>query len=262
MLVDTHAHLDFPDFDDDRDAVIERALAEGVGAIITVGTDLDASRKAVAIAEQYPAVFASVGLHPNESASHPADADACLRALAARTSVVAIGETGLDYYRDRAPRDAQRGAFVRQIDLAIDLDLPVIVHSRESIDDCIDILRAYASPPTGVFHCFSGDEKAAKDALDLGFSISFAGPVSFPKAPELREVARTVPLDRMLVETDCPFLAPQPVRGRRNEPAFARHTAEALADVLGLPLTELAVRTTENACALFALDVEGRQEAC
>jgi len=256
MLIDTHAHLDFPDFDDDRDAVIARAAAEGVGAILTVGTDIASSGKALAIAQRRSAVFCAVGVHPNESTAWRPETATRLRELADNERVVAIGETGLDFYRDTASPGIQRKAFAAQIDLALEFSLPIIIHSRESIRECIDILRAHASPPRGVFHCFSADEKSAKEALDLGFMISFAGTVSFRNAGALRQVVRTVPLDRVLVETDCPFLAPEPVRGHRNEPAYVRHTAKALAEAMRQPLARVAAETTANARRLFSLHVD------
>jgi TatD DNase family protein len=254
VLVDTHAHVQISQFDGDRAAVLAGALADGVRQIIVPGVDVATSRSAVALATSFPGrVIAAVGTHPHDATTLDTAALEDQRALARAPGVVAIGEIGLDFYRDRSPRDVQRQAFVTQLALAREIGLPVILHNRESAADLIELLRVHAQGVTGVFHCFSGDRALARQALDLGFWLSFAGPLTFPNSVELADVATWAPLDRILVETDSPYLAPQPVRGRRNEPRHVVHTARRLAELRGLPLADLADATTRNATALFRL---------
>jgi len=254
MLVDTHAHLDFPEFDNSRDQVVSRAADAGVDSIITVGTDVASSKAAIEIATVYEDVYAAVGVHPNDSEKRPPDFIDTLRVLAQSPEVIAIGETGLDFYRNRASRRAQSAAFEAQLALAAELALPVIVHCRDAAADVLSILKPFARKGlSGVLHCFSAKSESARSILELGFYISFAGQLTFPSATELRNTARTVPMERVLVETDCPFLAPQKYRGKRNEPAYVAETAGQLAEVKGLPLEEVARTTTANARALFKL---------
>jgi len=251
-LTDTHAHLDFPQFDGDREEVIERALAAGVRRIINVGADLASSRRAVALAEAHPPIYAAVGVHPHDAKTLTDEALAELLGLARHPKVVAIGEIGLDFYRDLSPREAQRQAFERQLALARELGLPVIVHDRNAHAEVMDVLRRRGL--RGVLHCFSGDLEMARQAIEMGFYISVAGPATFKNAKRLPEIVRQLPLERLLIETDCPYLAPHPHRGRRNEPAYVRLVAEAVADIKGLPLEEVARVTTANARALFGLE--------
>jgi len=251
-LTDTHAHLDFPQFDGDREEVIERALAAGVRRIINVGADLASSRRAVALAEAHPPIYAAVGVHPHDAKTLTDEALAELLGLARHPKVVAIGEIGLDFYRDLSPREAQRQAFERQLALARELGLPVIVHDRNAHAEVMDVLRRRGL--RGVLHCFSGDPEMARQAIEMGFYISVAGPATFKNAKRLPEIVRQLPLERLLIETDCPYLAPHPHRGRRNEPAYVRLVAEAVADIKGLPLEEVARVTTANARALFGLE--------
>jgi len=254
-LIDTHAHLDGNRFADDLDAVVARAEANGVATILTVGCDLESSRAAMAIAARYPEIYAAVGIHPHDAVTVDADALAELRRLAETgTKVVAIGETGLDYYRDRSPRDRQREAFRVQIRLARELDLPLIIHDRDAHDDVVGILREEnAGAVGGVLHCFSGGMDMARHCLEMGFFISFPGTLTYPNNEPLRDVARALPIDVMLVETDCPYLAPQPWRGKRNEPAYVRATAETLAEIKGLTLEDVARVTSLNAFRLFGI---------
>ncbi len=249
-LVDTHTHLDFPQFDGDRQAVLERAAQAGVEWMVDVGADLASSRRAVALAAGEPRLWAAVGVHPHDAATVTPAALAELRALAQNPRVVAIGEIGLDYYRDLSPRPVQRSALEAQLALARELGLPVIVHNRDAHEETLAILRT-AAPWRGVMHCFSGDAAFARAVLDLGLYIGIAGPVTYPKAQTLAEVARLVPLARLLVETDCPYLAPQARRGQRNEPAYVRLIAERVAELRGLTLAALARVTSENARVLF-----------
>jgi TatD DNase family protein len=254
MLVDTHAHIQMRQFDADRAAVVTAAFAAGVRQIVVPGVDVESSRAAVTLAAAYPGrVFAAVGTHPHDAATLDADALAEVRALARTPEVVAIGETGLDFYRNLAPRATQREALAAQLALARELDLPVILHNRDSHVELIELLRSHAQGVRGVFHCFIGDRAMARDALDLGFWLSFAGPVTYPRNVELAEVAAWAPLDHILVETDSPYLAPQPERGRRNEPRHVALTAQRIAELRGLAFEEFARATTQNAAALFRL---------
>ena len=259
-LIDSHAHLDFPQFDDDREAVIEQAQAAGLVAIVNIGTSLTSSRAAVALAERYDFIYATVGVHPHDAKTvTPAVLDE-LRVLARRPKVVAVGEIGLDYYRDLSPRPAQRRAFAAQLGLATELGLPVVVHSREAHDDVMAALQEWCRLPTGggeggigVLHSYSAGPERLEGVLKLGFSIGISGPVTFPKAHRLRVVAATVPLERLLVETDCPYLTPKPYRGRRNEPAYVRHVVEEVACAREMPVEAVARATVNNARCLFGL---------
>jgi TatD DNase family protein len=237
-LVDTHAHLMDAAFDEDRDAVVTRARHAGVAAFILVGYDLQTSRDAVQLAQRVEGARATVGIHPN-SAGQATDADfEAIEALAQTPEVVAIGETGLDYYRRHTPPERQREAFDWHLDLAARLKLPVIVHNRQADSDIADRVSAHTA--AGVLHCFSStDQRYLDRMLDVGYFVSFAGPLTFKNALATREMARRVPIDRLLVETDCPYLAPEPYRGRRNEPAFVRHTATCLTDITGATVDTL-----------------------
>jgi TatD DNase family protein len=253
MLVDSHAHLDDGRFAADLGAVLDRAREAGVQRIVTVGTGLASCEAALALAQRNPGfVCASVGIHPHDAAGADEAALARLAELARSPGVVAIGETGLDYHYDRSPRDVQRAVFESQIRVALRLNLPVVVHCREAYEDCLAVLKGHAGDGLrGVLHCFAGDRTTAEALIGMGFFISFAGPLTFPNAGNLREVARLAPMEQLLIETDCPYLAPQPVRGRRNEPAFVRHVAEALAALRAMPAEEVAARTAANAARLF-----------
>ncbi len=254
-LVDTHAHLFMEPFGRDREDVIRRAEEAGVIAVVNVGIDLSSSSEAVALGQTRSLLWASVGVHPHNVMGWN-DVDA-VRALARSPKVVAIGETGLDYHRDLSPRDAQQRAFRQHLDLALDLDLPVIVHSRDAEDDTLRIIEQEGLR-SGVMHCFSGSVEHARRALDMGMYISIAGPITYPGAHRLREVAAFVPLDRLLVETDAPYLAPQAFRGKRNEPAFVHLVAQRCAEVKRLDPEMLVAATRKNACTLFQLmDIPG-----
>jgi len=255
MLIDTHTHLDDAKYNDDREAMLARAREAGVAAFVTIGCDLVTSRAAVALADRYESIFASIGVHPHE-ARHIGDGwyDE-FRRLAGNKKVVAYGEIGLDYhYNHSSPKD-QRERFREQIQLARELKLPVIIHTREAQEDTITILKEEkASNVGGVFHCFSGDAWLAKEALDLGFYLSFSGIVTFQNATVLREIAKNTPLDRVLVETDCPYLTPVPYRGKRNEPAYVAQVAKQLAAIHPeLSLEQIEQTTTENAKRLFKI---------
>jgi TatD DNase family protein len=252
-LIDTHMHLHLAQFDADRAAVLERAQAAGVARMIEVGYDLESSRAAVALAEAHPQIYAVVGIQPHYAAEADAAWLAEVRRLAAHPRVVAIGEIGLDYYHDRAPHDLQQQLFRQQLALARELAKPVVIHSRDAHADTVQILHDAARGQPGVMHSFSGDWNYAAACLEVGFFLSFSGPVTFAKAAELHEVAARAPLDRILTETDSPFLSPHPLRGKRNEPANVQYVAGRLADLRGMPPAELAEAVWRNACELFKL---------
>jgi TatD DNase family protein len=259
MFVDSHAHIDGEEFDADRDEVVARAREAGVRAILNVGTGDphgDNFKRALTAAETYEDVYFAVGVHPHDARLYDDAAEHYVAdLLQGNTRAVALGEIGLDYHYDNSPREVQREVFTRQLRLAKSLALPVIIHSRDADEETLEILRAeYAETVRGgVMHCFGGGPALAEGALDLGFYISFAGNVTFKKADALREVALTVPLDRLLVETDCPYLAPVPHRGRRNEPAYVVETARFLAELRGAGHEELGRQTSENFSRLFGV---------
>jgi TatD DNase family protein len=255
MLIDTHTHLDDARFNDDREATIQRARQAGIDTFITIGCDLTTSRAAVQLAEQYPFVYASVGVHPHEVRHIGDDWYGELRRLASSQKVVAYGEIGLDYHYNHSPPKDQRERFREQVCLAKELRLPIVIHTREAQEDTIRILQEEkASEVGGVFHCFSGDPWLAKEALDLGFNVSFSGIITFQNATMLRDIARTVPLDRLLTETDCPYLTPAPHRGKRNEPAYVSLVAQKLAELTpGRTAEDIGRLTSDNARRLFKL---------
>jgi TatD DNase family protein len=254
MLIDTHAHLEMREFNDDRDDVIRRAKEAGVEYIITIGTTVESSRDAVLLAEKHDSVYAAVGIHPHEAKDVLHPAYEILRHLARHRKVVAYGEVGLDYYYEHSQRAVQQRKFRDMLREAKELGLPVIVHDRDAHEDTLRILKEEWDPELGgVMHCFSGDAEYAKQVLDLGFYISLAGPVTFPKAEKLRATVKQIPIEQMLIETDAPYLAPQAYRGKRNEPAFVRLTAEEIARVKGLSFDDVARITSFNAMRLFGI---------
>lgn len=278
-LVDTHAHLDFPELVSEVDDVVKRAAAAGVTRIITIGTTVASSRQAVQLAAKYPGVYATVGVHPTHAAEASENFIDQLRELAAQPKVVAVGEIGLDYFhlpsrgekedviqttyralsagsvelllRDQSEKASQAVVFQEQLELAESLDLPVIVHQRDSLDDILAIIREF--PVSAVFHCFNGNPAQAVDLVQQGYYISFTGIVTFKKAAEVRDAASAVSIDRLMVETDAPYLAPVPFRGKRCEPAYVRETAQAIAETRGTTFKTLAEATTRNACRFFRL---------
>lgn len=246
-LVDSHCHLDDSQFDNDREQAIERARAAGIETLMAIGTgtgppDLEA---AIRLADRYPFVYATVGVHPHDASKATDDTFERLRDLSRQPKVTAFGEIGLDYHYDFSPRDVQRSVFEKQLDIAAAADLPVVIHTREAWDDTLAVLGARWRSG-GIMHCFTGDARQAEQALALGFHLAFGGVLTFPKAEEVREAARIAPGDRLLLETDCPYLAPVPMRGKRNEPAFLAETARRLAEVRGVTPEEIAGHTTRN----------------
>jgi TatD DNase family protein len=254
-LFDTHAHLHFPGFDEDRDAVLARARAAGVRRMVTIGTDGETSRAALALADRHPDVWATAGVHPHDAAESDEAAQAEVERIAAERRVVAIGEIGLDFFRNLSPPETQERVLRRFLALARRLRKPVVLHCRDAHAEILALLgEERVAEVGGIMHCFSGDVAIARRCLDLGLLISLAGPVTYPNARALPDVARFVPGDRLVVETDCPFLPPQGYRGKRNEPAYLTITAARVAELRGEPLDDLAARTTANACRLFGVD--------
>ena len=282
MLIETHAHLDFPDFANDLDDVLRRAAEAGVTRIITIATSLDSSRRAIDLAEKYPGIYAAIGVHPNYVEEAEEDVMTPLRELAKHPRVVAIGETGLDYHRlpseevakekqvqvmtalrtetdeeieaqirDGAYKSKQASLFQQQLDLAVELGLNVVIHQREAWEDTLKIMQPYLGKLRGVFHCFGGTLDQANEVLDLDHLVSFTGIVTFKNGAAVREVATQIPLWKFMVETDCPYLAPVPFRGKRCEPAYTRIVAEAIAAARQFPLEEIAEATTETAEKFF-----------
>jgi TatD DNase family protein len=252
LVIDTHCHLEMKQFDSDREQVIERARAAGVEAMITVGSDLAGTSGAMELACRYDFIYASIGIHPHDAKDFTDDILARLAEWSADSKVVAIGETGLDYHYDHSPREMQRAVFEKHLQLAGEKDLPVVVHSREAVNDTIEILRR-SGISKGVLHCFSGNREMAEEVMSMGFYISIAGPVTFKKAKGLKEIAAIVPDDYLLVETDAPYLSPEPFRGKRNEPAYVIETLKQIAGLRGVTLEDIARITNLNAKRLFGI---------
>ncbi len=254
MIIDTHAHLDFPEYKSDLESVLSRAKEADVGCIINVGTSLAASKKSVTLANRFDTIYASVGIHPHDASKVSEQDWQTLESLVKDSKVIAIGETGLDYYRNRSPHEDQQRIFHKHLTLAKAHNLPVIIHCRDASDDCLTILNEHKNGALkGVVHCFSGTKEIAEKCIELGLYISFAGPITFSNANTLREVAKSVPVERLLLETDCPFLSPQPKRGERNEPSYLSFIIPVLADIYGLSVQDIKRITTFNAYKLFGI---------
>ncbi len=249
FLIDTHAHLDCPEFDHDRAEVISRASTQRIG-VVTMGVDLKSSQVAVELARMNQLIWAGVGVHPHEATSFDSSVEQKLGEIAAEDKVVAIGEIGLDYYRDFSPRQTQRQVFIRQIALANQLKLPVIIHNRESTEDMLNLLRKHR-PSRGVIHSFLGDIKLAQQFLEIDLFLGIGGPLTFKKNDILRSAVSQIPIERIVIETDSPYLTPVPYRGKRNEPAYVRYVANQLAQLKGMSLQEVAKITRRTACGLF-----------
>jgi TatD DNase family protein len=258
MFIDSHAHIDGPEFDADRDEIIERAQAAGVSVILNVGTGdphSGAFERAVALDQKYESVYTAVGTHPTDARLYDDKAEEKIKSLVASERVLAWGEIGLDFHYDNSPRDVQVEVFKRQLRAARECDLPVVIHTREAESETIEILKTEynGAARRGIFHCFSGSKDLAQRAIELGFMISFSGIVTFKKAEELRNVAGSVPLDRLLIETDCPYLAPIPHRGKRNEPAYVVEVARCLAGIHGVDSEEIGRVTSQNFVSFFRI---------
>lgn len=264
ILVDTHCHLDFPEFNQDRYEVIQRARDSDVAYIINIGSSVEGSRRSVELAKENPMVFATIGIHPHHAKDVNGRVPEELKALVKMDKVVAIGEVGLDYYKNLSPKKLQKSLFINFLDLAKENDLPVIIHTREAHQDTLDILKAYSlklkAKIKGVMHCFSADEGYLKECLSMGLYISFTCNLTFKNAKDLRFLAKKVPLERLLLETDAPFLAPQQYRGERNEPSYIIHLVKELSEIHGLSVDDIARITTHNAKSLFGLPIEEKRE--
>jgi len=255
MLIDSHAHLEMPEFRRDLEAVIQRAKESGVGYIFTVGTEKKDWMRALEIAHSYPSIYAILGIHPHNAKEIDDQTYPTLRHLCRNEKVKAYGEIGLDFYRNLSPRDVQLKRFREQIELAKELRLPIVVHDREAHQETLEILKSEkADECGGIIHCFSGDYEMAKECIDMGFYISIPGSITFKNAEKFREIIQRLPLESLLVETDAPFLAPVPFRGKRNEPSYVRYTAQKVAEIKKVSFEKVAELTTENALRVFKLE--------
>ena len=252
MLIDSHAHIQLSQFDRDRDVVLKRAQEAGISVILVIGFDMETSRGAVALAEKHTHIYATVGMHPHDAKDLTPDVLKIFRELAAHPKVIALGEMGLDYYRNLSPRPLQKAAFEEQLDLAEETQMPIIIHNRDAYMDILPILEARQGRIRGVLHCFTGDVALMQRSLTIGFHIGIGGIVTYPNAKDVQAVAKEVPEDRLLIETDCPWLAPQFRRGRRNEPAYVRAVAEKIAELRNTSVQAVGERTTANFQTLFA----------
>lgn len=254
MLVDTHAHLNDKNLYGDIDGVLARAKEAGVGIIVNIGFDWQASLMSLRLADKYPQIYATAGVHPHYAKGYSDEVEEKIYGIAKEQKLVAIGEIGLDYYRNLSPKDQQQEAFRRQIKLAKELKMPIVIHDRDAHEDCLKIIRQEkAGENGGIFHCFSGSWEMAKICLNLGFLISFAGPLTYHNARNLWEVGKNAPSDHILVETDSPYLSPDPYRGKTNEPARVVLVAEKLAQLRNVSYEEIAALTTENACRIYGI---------
>ncbi|MEW8974433.1 MAG: TatD family hydrolase [Tissierellaceae bacterium] len=254
MLIDSHVHLDDERFDGDRDILIKSLKSNGIELVINIGADMKSSVDSIELAKRYDNIYAAIGVHPHSASEMTENTLDELRDMAKEDKVIAIGEIGLDYYYDNSPRDIQRKWFREQLELAKELDLPVIIHSRDATKETYDIIKeAQDGTLRGVLHCFSGSVEVAMEYIKLGFYISIGGTVTFKNSRVVREVAQAVPLDKFLVETDCPYLTPEPYRGKRNEPMFVKYAAEKIAEIRGISFEELSKATNKNTKELFRI---------
>ena len=253
MLFDTHAHYDDERFDEDRDTLLASMPENNVGLILNPGCDVESSRKAVSYANKYPFVYAAVGIHPDEVGSLNEETFAQMKELFKEDKVVAVGEIGLDYYWDNEPREMQKKWFIRQLELARELDLPVLIHSREAAADTMEIMKEHAKGLSGVIHCYSYSKEMAQEYIRMGFYIGVGGVVTFKNAKKLKEVVKNIPLTSIVLETDCPYMAPEPNRGKRNNSAYIRYVAEKIAELKGITYEEVVEQTEKNARDMYRL---------
>lgn len=254
MFIDSHSHLDDERFNEDRDILIKSLKENKVDIVINIGADLETSINSVKLADKYDNIYATIGVHPHSASEVTLETLNLFREMAKNNRVVAIGEIGLDYYYDNSPRDLQRKWFKEQLKLAKGLNLPVVIHSRDAAKETFDMIKdAQDGTLRGVMHCFSGSVEMAKEYIKLGFYISIGGPVTFKNARVVREVAEAVPLDKLLIETDCPYLTPEPYRGKRNEPIYVRYVAEKIAEIKNISIEEVARHTSKNTKELFGI---------
>lgn len=251
-MIDTHCHLDFKDFNRDREEVIVRAAEFGVDKIINIGADIDSSRGSFVLADNYENIYATVGVHPHDAKTLHDEFVEEMTKMAAHPKVIGIGEIGLDYYRDLSPRPIQKEVFIRQLELAAELNLPVVIHVREAMDDALKIVKDFVGRISGVFHCFPGDIDEARRVIAMGFYVSVGGVLTY-KNSKMARMAAEVDLERVLIETDCPYLTPVPHRGKRNEPAYVRHVCQKLSEIREMSFEQIEIQTTRNAERLFGL---------
>ncbi|USK39078.1 TatD family hydrolase [Cytobacillus firmus] len=255
MFFDTHAHLNAEQYNEDLQEVIDRALSEGISNIVVVGFDRPTIEKAMELTEKYEFIYASVGWHPVDAIDMTEEDLLWIEELSSHPKVVALGEMGLDYYWDKSPKDIQKEVFRKQIRLAKKVKLPIVIHNRDATADIVEILKEEgAGEVGGIMHCFSGSPEIAQECVDMNFYISLGGPVTFKNAKKPKEVADVIPLEKLLIETDCPYLTPHPHRGKRNEPSYVKLVAEQIAEIKGLPTEEIAQATTENAKKIFGIN--------
>ncbi|KKI91612.1 hydrolase TatD [Bacillus sp. SA1-12] len=254
MLFDTHAHLNAVQYEEDIVEVIQRAKDENVTHIVVVGFDKDTITKAMELTEQYEMIYAAIGWHPVDAVDMTDEDLAWIKELTSHPKVVAIGEMGLDYYWDKSPKDVQKEVFRKQIQLAKEVQLPIIIHNRDATEDVVKILKEEkASEVGGIMHCFTGSLEIAKQCMEMNFYISYGGPVTFKNAKKPKEVVKEIPMERLLIETDCPYLTPHPFRGKRNEPSYVKYVAEQIAELRGISYEEVAEKTSDNAKKLFGI---------
>lgn len=252
-MIDSHCHIDFKDFNKNRDEIIKNACDAGIHTLINIGADIESSERSVQLADKHDMIYATVGIHPHDAKSLDQATCDSLKELTKHKKVVGIGEIGLDYYRDLSPRNIQKEAFRKQLELAVELNLPVVIHTRESFDDTLEIIKNYSSDlPGGVFHCFPGTTDDALEIISLGFVISVGGVITFNKA-KMAEVAAEVPIDKIILETDAPYLTPVPYRGQQNQPAYVRYVYEKMAQLKEMPFNELVKIVDRNCQKLFRL---------
>ena len=253
MIFDTHAHYDSRQFDEDRDSILDSMQEHGIGTIVNSGADWKSVTGVIELAERYPFMYAAVGMHPDEVGELDEEKFEFLKSQCQKEKVVAVGEIGLDYYWDNESHEVQKEWFIRQLQLARELDLPVIIHSRDAAEDTMQIMKAYAKGLRGVIHCFSYSKELAEEYVKLGFHIGVGGVVTFKNGKKLKEVVQAVPLERILLETDCPYLAPEPYRGKKNSSIYLPYVAQAIADLKGITCEEVVAKTERNAKELFRI---------
>ena len=253
MIFDSHAHYDSSQFDEDREALLNSMQEHGIGTIINVGADWDSVTEAVELAQKYPHVYAAVGLHPDEVGDLNEERLEFMKSQCQHEKVVAVGEIGLDYYWDNESHETQKKWFIRQLELARSSDLPVIIHSRDAAEDTLKIMKEHAQGLCGVIHCFSGSKELAEEYVKMGFHIGIGGVVTFKNGKKLKEIAASIPLERILLETDCPYLAPEPYRGKRNSSLYIPHIAQEIANLRGITYEEVVAQTEQNAKMLFGI---------
>jgi len=252
-MIDSHCHLDFKDFDHNRIDIIETAVSAGIHTLINIGADLESSKRTAKLTEEHDCIYGTVGIHPHDAKTYNKNVENEIYRLLKKKRIIGIGEIGLDFYRDLSPRDIQKDVFRKQLEIAVEKNLPVVIHTRDSFEESVEIIKDYASDlPGGVFHCFPSTVDDAYKVINLGFHVGIGGIVTFPKA-KMSEVAEAIPLEHILIETDCPYLAPVPFRGKQNQPAYVKYVAEKIAELKNINVAEVEKITDRNCQKLFRL---------